>query len=87
MAFVYFIRSKKDSRLYIGSTENLSQRLSHHFGHHTPTTKRFGEIEIAFYQEYKTLKEARSIERKLKKLKRKDYLEKIIKDRQIKMKP
>jgi putative endonuclease len=87
MAFVYFIRSKRDGRVYIGSTDNLGQRLKHHFGRHTPTTKRFGEIGLIFHQEYKTLKEARSVERKLKRLKRRDYIEKIIEDGFIKLKP
>jgi len=87
MAYVYFLRSKRDNRIYIGSTDNLKQRLSHHFGRHTPTTKRFGEIELVFCQEYKSLKEARSIERKLKNLKRKDYIENMIRDGSIKLKP
>jgi len=44
-----------------------------------------GEIELAFSQEYPTLTEARTIEKKIKKLKRKDYIEKIIKDGYIKI--
>ena len=77
MAFVYFIRSHRDNRIYIGSTKNLTQRLMHHIGGGTPTTKRFGAIKLVFSQEYKTLEEARSVERKLKRLKRKDYIEKL----------
>jgi predicted GIY-YIG superfamily endonuclease len=46
-----------------------------------------GELELVFYQEYKTLRDARRIERKLKELKRRDYIEKIIKDGYIKMTP
>lgn len=38
-------------------------------------------------QEYKTLKEARLVELKLKKLKRRDYVEKIIKEGYIKIQP
>lgn len=54
-------------------------------GGHTPSTKRFGGIELVFKQWYESLKDARIIEMKLKKLKRKDYLDKIIKDGFIKM--
>ena len=43
-------------------------------------------IELALSQQYASLKQARKIEYKLKKLKRKDYIEKIIKDGYIKMK-
>lgn len=63
----------------------MIKRLRHHKGGFTPSTKRFGELDLIFSQEYPSLKEARIIERKLKKLKRKDYIEKIIKDGFIKM--
>jgi len=53
-------------------------------GGFTPTTKRFGEIKLVFRQEFPTLKEARQIERKIKQLKRKDYVKKIIEDGFIK---
>jgi len=41
---------------------------------------------LVLKKEYETLGEARKIERKIKKLKRKDYVEKIIKDGDIKLK-
>ena len=41
---------------------------------------------LVFKQNYPTLIEARRIERKLKKLKRKDYIENIIRDGYIKIK-
>ena len=87
MAYVYILESIDDGRYYIGSTKDLKTRLKHHLGGHTPSTKRFGRIKLVFSQEYATLKEARIIEKKLKKLKRKDYLQKIINDGFIKMKP
>lgn len=87
MPHVYILESITDGRYYIGSTANLELRIKHHAGGHTPSTKRFSEIKLVFSQEYKTLREARIIEKKLKKLKRKDYLQKIIKDGFIKIKP
>ncbi len=44
-------------------------------------------MRLMFQQEYATLGEARKIENKLKKFKRKDFIKKIIKDRYIKIKP
>ena len=85
MAYVYILQSLRDGRFYVGSTINLEQRLKHHFGGFTPSTKRFEQIKLVFSQEYPTLKKARMIEKKLKKLKRKDYVEKIVKDGKIKM--
>lgn len=86
MAHVYILESITDGRYYIGSTINLEARLKHHIGGHTPSTKRFGKIKLVFRQEYDTLREARLIEGKLKKLKRKDYIGKIVQDGFIKIK-
>ena len=82
---VYILQSLRDGRFYIGSTADLEKRTKHHFGGFTPSTKRFGQIKFVFSQEYKTLKEARIIEKKLKNLKRKDYIRKIISDGKINM--
>ncbi len=85
MPYVYILESLRDGRYYIGSTKNIEDRFRHHKGGFTPSTKRFGDIKLVFKQEFLSLKEARYIERKLKKLKRKDYLDKIIKDGFIKL--
>jgi len=87
MAYVYILEGINNKKYYIGSTANLEVRLKHHLGGHTPSTKRFGELKLVFSQQYDTLEKARSVERKLKKLKRKDYLERIIGDGFIKIKP
>lgn len=84
MAWVYILRSEQ-GRYYIGSTDNLKNRMRHHKGGFTPSTKRLGKVELIFSQEYSTLNEARLIERKLKILKRRDYIEKIIQDGEIRM--
>ncbi len=84
MAYVYILKSDS-GKYYIGSTLNLSTRLRHHKGGFTPSTKRLGQMNLVLKQEYSNLKEARFIEAKLKRLKRKDYIEKIVKDGIIKM--
>jgi putative endonuclease len=85
MAYVYILESLRDGRYYIGSTKNLDKRLQHHKKGCTPSTKRFGEVKLVFKQEFPSLKAARYIERKLKNLKRKDYLKNIIRDKYIKI--
>ncbi len=84
MSWVYILKTEKD-KYYIGSTDNLEQRMKHHSGGYTASTKRLVFVECAFSQKYNTLKDARYIEKKLKKLKRRDYIEKIIKDGYIKI--
>jgi putative endonuclease len=86
MAFVYILQSTRDGRYYVGSTIDIEKRLLHHEGGHTPSTKGFGGVKLVFKQEYETLAEARFIERRLKRMKRRDYLEKIIRDGYIRMK-
>ncbi len=83
MAHVYILESLRDGRYYIGSTIDLKSRLRHHKNGFTHSTKRFGELKLSFSQEYTTIEEARKIESWLKKLKRKDYLTKMISDGRI----
>ena len=80
MAYVYILEGLKDGRYYIGSALHLEKRIRHHKAGGTPTTRRFGGVNLVFAQEHRTLIEARRIEQKLKRLKRKDYLKKIIQD-------
>lgn len=87
MAYVYILEGLKSGKFYIGSTENLTQRLRHHKKGSTPTTKRFGGTRLVLKQNYMLLKDARAVERKLKKLKRKSYIRKIIQDGYIKLVP
>ncbi len=82
-----YILQNDAGRFYVGSTENLEKRVQHHEGGHTPSTKRLGKVRLVFAQEYSTLTEARKIERWLKKMKRRDYVEQIIKDGYIKHTP
>ena len=84
MAYVYILETEIGF-YYIGSTTNLSARMKHHVGGHTESTSKFGALKLVFSQEYQTLSEARIIEKRLKKLKRRDYLEKIIKEGIIRM--
>jgi len=86
MPFVYVLQNEI-GKFYIGSTVDLKDRIKHHLGGYTPSTKRLGDLKLVFSQKYQTLKEARSIEVKLKKLKRHDYIANIVKDGFIKMKP
>ena len=86
MPFVYILQNGK-GKYYIGSTSDLGERMRHHMGGYTPSTKRLGNLKLVFSQKYKSLKDARSIELKLKKLKRHDYIANIIKEGFIKIKP
>ena len=71
MSWVYILKSET-GQFYIGSTDNLKQRIADHESGYSPFTSKMGPVELILSQEYATLSNARSVERKLKGLKRKD---------------
>jgi len=83
--FVYVLKNDKGD-FYIGSTDNLRRRLNQHRIGHTQTTRNQKMINLVLVQEYGSLKDARIVERKIKKLKRKDYIAKMVADGYIKVK-
>ncbi len=84
--FVYIIQSIKLKIYYIGSSTNPEHRLKEHNTGRVKATKDKGPWILRFTQAYPTIKESRQIEYKLKKLKRRDYIEKIIRDGYIRLK-
>ena len=82
--YIYILRNSK-GQFYIGSTDNLNRRLHQHKLGHTQTTRNMKDFEVALVQEFDSLKLARDVERRIKNLKRKDYIEKMIQDGYIRM--
>lgn len=80
-----YILKDANNKLYIGSTDNIERRLYQHSRGSTHTTHRMDNPALVFSQEFESLKKAREVEKRLKKLKRKDYIEKIISDGYIKV--
>lgn len=76
-------------KFYVGSTNDLDHRIKQHASGHTHSTKRLGlgEAKLVLKQDYPTLEDARSVEYKLKKLKRRDYIAKTVVDGYIKITP
>lgn len=82
--YLYILRDAK-GKFYIGSTNDLRRRLKQHADGHTQTTRNMKNSDIVLVQECESLVKARNLERKIKKLKRKDYIEKMVKDGYIKI--
>ena len=69
MAWIYILRGSS-GRHYIGSCVDLDVRFAQLLRGHTATTKRLGEkLEIVAKKEVPALKDARRIERALKRKK------------------
>jgi len=86
MGYVYILKNQK-GKYYIGSTTDIQRRMRQHEEGHTPSTHKMGKLELVFSQKFETLKDARYIEQRLKKLKRHDYIDKIVKDGTVKITP
>ncbi len=76
--FVYVLRSLKNNSYYIGSSKNPYERLKEHNRGRTKYTRNLVPWELILVQECDDMKEARQFEQKLKKLKRRDLIEKMI---------
>jgi predicted GIY-YIG superfamily endonuclease len=83
-AFVYILESAS-GRLYVGSTDDLSRRLRQHAKGHTQTTRNLRTDNLVVAQGYQSPKDARAIEARIKKLTRRDDIEKMIKDGYIRL--
>ena len=66
-------------------TDVIQNRLKEHNKGEVVATRNKGPWVLRFYKKYNTIKEARQIEYKLKKLKNKKILERIIKNQEIKI--
>lgn len=64
MRWVYIL---KGNRYYVGSTNDKDRRIQEHRDWKTYTTLRIGERELVKWISCKDEKEARSLERKIKK--------------------
>jgi putative endonuclease len=66
MFYVYILKSIKDHKLYIGSTNNLKRRLKEHNSGSVFSTKLRRPFELIYYEAYKAEKDARKREANLK---------------------
>ncbi len=69
MFFVYILKSSKDCKYYIGSTENLERRLEEHNRGKTLSTKNRAPFCVVYYEVFYTKIEAINRERQIKKYK------------------
>lgn len=84
-AYLYILQSLKNNSYYVGSTTNINQRLSFHNNGYVKSTKNKRPYELVFTQEFEDIKTAHKAEIKIKGWKRKDFIEKIIKDGKLKI--
>ena len=69
MYYVYLLRSIKDSRYYIGYTNDLRRRFLEHNTGQSKSTKHRGPFELLYYEAYPNQKSAMNREQRLKQFK------------------
>ena len=84
MAWVYILQSNKNGSYYIGSTIDIKKRLSLHNKGLVKATNRLLPYRLMLKQYVPTTTEAKQVEFRMKRLKRRDYIEKMNRDRYIK---
>ncbi len=66
MFYVYMLRSKKDDKLYLGSTNDLKRRFTEHNAGKVISTRLRKNLELIYYKSYNNEKQARIREHNLK---------------------
>ncbi len=78
MYYVYILKNLKDSTYYIGSTQNLQERLERHNQGRTKYTKAKRPWELVYSEEYSNRSSAVKREQEIKSYKRKAYIERLV---------
>jgi len=78
VGYVYILRSLKNGRYYVGSTNDLEKRVMEHNAGKSKYTSFSLPFELVFSQVFDVLSIARKVEYKLKRLKSKKVIEEII---------
>ncbi len=66
MWYVYVLRSTRNGRYYIGSTNDLDRRLAEHKRGKSRYTRHAGPFQLVYTEEFSTRVEARRREQALK---------------------
>ena len=66
MYYVYILKSKKDSSLYIGYTNNIDRRLEEHNNGKVSYAKTLRPWAVIYYESYISLEDAQTREKSLK---------------------
>lgn len=77
MAYTYILKTAKNT-YYVGSTDDLSNRLKLHQNGKVRSTKDKRPVQLVFKEYYKTKSEAQKKEYKIKNWKSRKMIEKII---------
>lgn len=78
MFSVYILKSIINNRFYIGQTKDIKRRLTKHNKGLVRSTKAYKPWKIVYFENYKTLSDARKRENQIKSWKKRSLIEKLI---------
>ncbi len=78
MFYTYIIQSNSTGKYYIGSTQDVNERLNRHNGGRSEYTKNRGPWEVKHAEKFADLASARKRENFIKRQKSKKYIETLI---------
>jgi putative endonuclease len=78
--FVYILQSLKDGSYYVGSTQNLDERINRHNGGRSKYTKAKRPWKLVYHEEFPDRSSALKREKQIKRQKRKGFIEKLFKN-------
>lgn len=78
MFHVYVLKSEKTGKHYIGSTEDLTERIIFHNHNRVKSTKNKGPWQLAYSESYKSRSEAQKRELQIKSYKGGNNFKKLI---------
>ncbi|MDP3792777.1 MAG: GIY-YIG nuclease family protein [bacterium] len=79
MFYCYILKSDINGAYYIGSCEDIANRLSQHNQRLVPATKRYIPWNLVYRQGFDILKNARRREFQIKSWKKRSAIEKLVK--------
>ena len=76
--FVYIIKSLKDGRYYVGSTQDLSERMERHNQGRSTYTKSKKPWKLVYTEQHPDRSSATKREKEVKSKKSKEYIENLV---------
>ncbi len=78
MYYTYIIYSKSLNKYYVGSCQNVQERLNDHLNSRSAYTKTVKDWELKYFETFTSRSEAYRREMQIKKMKSRKYIEKLI---------
>ncbi len=76
--FTYILQSKKDGSYYVGSTQNIEERVKRHNGGKEHFTSRGMPWTLVYWEQFETRSEAYKREMEIKGHKSRAYIQRLI---------